>query len=248
MKILLIVLVLLISSTYSCTSSVSKNENVADESNTTVSNYNASNSSPNSNTDFEQTKQNKDDTRNEKFRAIPESFKQVDFKNFSYPYMRKFNIILKSGEQEIDEVGGEWFSFKDAYYVDLTNDGKPEAIIILWHVACGGSCDGGTALFYIYASHQNKLKLLWRYETGSTAYGCGLKSITVKNRKITMELFGHCFNGEDESSAKGKFLIKDETRLTFRFNGRKFVEEEKKYISTPERDVKGYNPEISINE
>ncbi|HEX8177807.1 MAG TPA: hypothetical protein VF543_22150 [Pyrinomonadaceae bacterium] len=242
MKILLGVLVLLISSAYSCESSMSSNGNVAN-------NYKASNSSLNSNTDIEQAKQRESETQNQKLRVAPEGFKQIDFKNFSYPYGSQFKITLKNGEQEVEaKLGGESFSFKDVYFADLTNNGEPEAIVILWHVSCGGSCDGGTALFYIYAVPQTKLKLLWQYETGSLAYGCGLKSFTVKNGKITIGLFGRCFKAEDESPAAGKFLIKDETHLTFRFNGRKFVEEEKKYISTSERDVKGYEPEISINE
>jgi hypothetical protein len=63
-----------------------------------------------------------------------------------------------------------------------------------------------------------------------------------------MELFGRCFAEKDESTGTGKFLFKDVTRVNFGFNGRKFVEEVKGLISAPERDVKNYKPEISINE
>src|SRR3712207_8896152 len=35
-------------------------------------------------------------------------------------------------------------SLSNVYYVDLTNDANPEAIVLIWHVSCGvGSCDGG---------------------------------------------------------------------------------------------------------
>lgn len=193
------------------------------------------------------------EARNESFKAAPEDFKQIDLKNYSYPYKftygRRINIALKNGEYKYELAGDRgWFSLSDVYYVDVTNDGNPEAIVMLSHVSCGASCDGGAGLFYIYTAHQNKLKSIWQYETGSLGYGCGLKSFTVNNRKITMELFGRCFDEIEESLGLGKFLVKDATRLTFRFNGRKFVQEEKEFISAPERDVKNYGPEISINE
>jgi hypothetical protein len=252
MKILVPILALVVS--LACHSSVLKNEPVSSKPNPTVSNHNVSNSpsTPNDASKVEQTKQSELETQNERFKIVPEDFKQIDFKNFSYPYKfsygRKINIALKNGEYEYDIANDRgWFSLSDAYYVDLTDDGSPEAIVILWHVSCGASCDGGAGLFYIYTAHQNKLKSLWQYETGSLAYGCGLKSFTVKNRKMTMELFGRCFD-ETEESLGGKFQVRDTTRLIFGFNGRKFVEEEKEIISAPERSVLNYQPEISINE
>ena len=252
MKILLPILALLISP--ACHPPQFKNEPVSARPNSTVNNYNASNSSsaPNNVPKVEQTKRGEAESQGERFKIAPEDFKHIDFKNYSYPYKfsygRKLNITLKNGEHEYDFRDDRgWFNLSDVYYVDLTNDGSPEAIVILWHVSCGGSCDGGAALFYIYTAHQNKLKSVWQYETGSLAYGGGLKSFTVKDRKITMELFGRHFDGTGESSG-GKFQAKDTTRLIFGFNGRKFVEEKKELISVPERSVLNYEPEISINE
>ena len=249
MRILIPMVALLVLS--ACHTSTSKSAGASAQTNPTMNTSTANNSSSTPN-DVSRG-QGESEAQNERFKIAHEDFKQVDFKNYSYPYKfdygRKINIALKNGEYEYDIANDRgWFSLSDVYYVDLTNDGKPEAIVMLWHVSCGASCDGGAGLFYIHTVHQNKLKSVWQYETGSLGYGCGLKSFTVKNRKITMELFGRCFDEVEESLGLGKFLVKDVTRLTFRFNGRKFVEEKKEFISAPERDVKNYEPEISITE
>lgn len=201
----------------------------------------------------EQSRRHNSETQNGRFKTPPDAFKNIDFENHLYPYKlpngKKINIPSKDGEYEYDFSDDRgWFSFSDPYYVDLTNDENPEAITILGHVSCGVSCDGGAELIYIYTIRQNKLKLLWHYETGSAAYGCGLKSFTIKDRKITMELFGRCSDGEKEYEGMSKFQVKDTTRLTFGFNDRKFVEEKKEFVSVPERNVMNYMPEISINE
>lgn len=253
MKILFIVLALWALS--ACRSSASNNENVSAKPNPVVNNFDAGNSisGPNHLPKVEQAKQSELEAQNQKFKVVPEDFKQIDLKNYSYPYRfsygMKINIALKDGEYEYDIANDRgWFNLEDVYYVDLTDDGKPEAIVILWHVSCGASCDGGAGLFYVYTAHQNKLNSLWQYETGSLAYGCGLKSFAVKNRKFTMELFGRCFDNKEESLGTGKFQVKDITRLTFGFSGGKFVEEGKLIIPAPERSVKNYQQEISINE
>lgn len=251
MKICFAVLTSLILSCFACESSALKAENVVVNPTPTASivsdyNLNKSQSFP-----VEQSQANQFEAQNEKFKVKPENFKQIDFKNFSYPYEfsysgRKLNFTLKNEEYQFDFKGDKgWFSFSDVFYVDLTDDDKPEAIVMLWHVSCGVSCDGGAGLFYVYASSQNKP--LWQFETGSLGYGCGLKSFTVKDKKVTMDLFGQCFD-EKDLSATGKFLVNDTTRLMFGFNGKKFVEEKKEFVSVPVRSVLSYRPEISINE
>jgi hypothetical protein len=252
MKIVAPILALLILP--ACKSSAFKNGPVAAKPNPTVNNYNVSNSSstPNDVSKVDQAKQNESASQNERFKIAPEEFKHIAFKNYSYPYKfsyrRKLNIALNNGEHEYDFKDDRgWFNLSDVYYLDLTNDGHPEGIVLLWHVSCGVSCDGGAGLLYIYTAHQNKLKSLWQYETGSLADGCGLKSFTVKHRNITVELFGRCFDRREESVG-GKFQVKDTTSLSFGFNGRKFVEEKKEYISVPLRSVMNHKPEISISE
>src|SRR5258705_2026710 len=184
---------------------------------------------------------------------VPDDFKQINFKNFSFPYEFSFGkrvkVALKNGEYEYDfkdERGS--FNLSNVYFVDLTHDRRPEAIVMLWHVGCGVSCDGGAALFYVYSFRKQGLKSLWQYETGSLAYGCGLKSFSANGTKITVELFGRCGNGKDQFSGTGKFQVKDITRMTFESNGSKIVARKRTLISTPERSVLNYEPKVSIRD
>lgn len=249
MKILILIIAVGVFS--ACHASTSQSEGALAQTTQTVNTSTAYNASPTPNN--VSTSQNESEAQNEKFKIAPKDFKQIDFKNHSYPYKfsydrkRKLNIILRDGKYEYDFNNGPgWFDLSDVYYVDLTNDGKAEAIVMLWHVSCGVSCDGGAGLFYIYTVHQNKLKPIWQFETGSMKYGCGLKSFVVKNRKITMELFRKCSNVRDESGAT--FRAENITGFTFVFNGGKIVEEKREFISAPERDTRNYHPEISISE
>lgn len=184
-------------------------------------------------------------------KVVPEQFRRIDFANYSYPY--KFHgrrsISLKNGEYEYDfEDDRGWFNLSDVYYADVTNDGSPEAIVHLTHASCGASCDGGSGLFFIFTARPGGLKPVWQFGTGSLAYRCGLKSFAVSRGRITVELFGRCFDGAEPSQAVGKFWARDTTRLSFVYDGRKVVEVKKEFISAPERNVMNHRPEISIEE
>lgn len=232
-----------------------KSPDVSAKSNLPTDNFNQSNSAADNSASQqeEQLKQSGTTSQTEKFKIAPKEFKQIDFKNYSYSYKfyngRKTNITLKDGEFEYDfKEDKGWFSLSEVYYVDLTNDTKAEAIVLLWNVSCGVSCDGGSALFYIYTIKQNQLKSLWQFETGSLAYGCGLKSFTVRNKKLQLELFGNCNDKMNDSSSLGKFQVKDTTQMTFAFNGAKFIAEKKEAAFAPERNVMNYNPQIIIED
>lgn len=192
--------------------------------------------------------------QNAAFKIVPEEFSKVDFGNFKYPSSREKKIIpLKDGGYQYDyeTSGGETYSLKNVYFLDLTGDRKKEAIVLLSVVSCGGSCDGGANFIYIYSTHHNKPKLIWHLETGSTGYGCGIKSMAIEPKKINIELFGRCSTGkniETNSLGLSKFSVKDSTRLLYEFDGKKFVRKQKEYISVPERSVMNYLPEISISE
>ena len=183
---------------------------------------------------------------------VADDFHGIDFKNRSYPYRfswgKRINVPLKNGRYEYDfRIERGWFDVSDVYVTDLTNDGRPEAIVILSHVACGVSCDGGSTLFYICSFDNHRLKLLWQYETGDLAYGCGLKSFTAKRGTITLELFGQCSQRNRTASSTSKFRIKDLTRVTFKSKGSRFVVRKRQFISVPERSVLNYEPEINVS-
>jgi hypothetical protein len=195
-----------------------------------------------------------EDDANKKFRVVPSTFEHVDFKNHSFGHYRLFSgkrveLTLKDGECWYDypRLDQGWFALNDVYYADVDGDETPEAVVLLWHVQCGVSCDGGSALIYVYAAHKRNLRTLWRYETGSFAYGCGLKSFSLKDRQITVETFGTCPHSARDSPGSAKFVIENMTRSVFRFNGKRFVRRRLRFISAPARDVKNYKPEIRIS-
>lgn len=187
----------------------------------------------------------------ERYRIIPENFKHIDFGNHSYgPYPHPngtvIGLTLRDGELELPKKSG-WFELKDVYYKDFTRDGRPEAIVRLSHVECGGSCDGGSDLFYIYTQRNSQLETLWKYETGSYAYGCGLKSLTISDKQLVLELFGRCPEQRADNPRASKFLTKDYTFILFEFDGahfnRKLIEA---FDSETAVDVKNYQPPINI--
>ena len=193
---------------------------------------------------------------NEQFRGVPGRWASIDFKHHSYgPYRfyggRKINLALKNGEYEFEfyERRG-WFSLTDVYYVDITGDQIPDAFVNLSLIECGdGSCDGGSDLFFIYSINADgKLKELFQYQTGSYAYGCGLKSLTLAGREVRLELFGRCPRPGMEYPGPGKFMVQDLTQLVFRHHEKGFLSTTTEFVTTDVVDVKNYKPKVYINE
>lgn len=195
--------------------------------------------------------------QNSKYREPDEDFKAFDFENFSYPFRYNHNnkdvfFKLQNGKLEFDSADDRgWVSLSETLYVDVTGDGKKEAIILLWHVSCGGSCDGGSALFYIYTLENKKPKLIWQYGTGSLAYGDGLKSFVIKNDSFEIEKFMKCVPDSPENSSPatmtcGKFETQNVVRDSFRYDGEKFVTISSKIIETPITEVKNYSPLVKV--
>ncbi|HVE55836.1 MAG TPA: hypothetical protein VNB22_03345 [Pyrinomonadaceae bacterium] len=226
------------------------------------------NSSANQNTDFikafeeaEKTQREKAgqlEIQNEKFKTVPEEFKNIDFENFSYPtnYPNK-TVTLKNGEYEYENkksLGGGTFSFSNVYFVDLTNDVKKEAFVFLWRVDCGGSCDGGAPLLYIYSANDRNPRLLWQLELGGMAYDCGLDSLTVSEKKIFFKVFGNCVEKNRELKifenqyGPGKGASIGLTEFIYEFNGKKFVREKMEHDSGGKIFHMNHQPEISIND
>lgn len=197
---------------------------------------------------IDQKRRDELDIQNQKFREVPVEFKDVDFENFKFP-----SVKLKDGEFEeinVDQMNGATYRLGEVFYVDLTGDIKKEAIVILWALSCGGSCDGGSETTYFYSSQNGKAKLLDFIQTGSRSSGCFIKSFAIKNKKLSIEQFGTCIKNSDydENIVNScKFCVKDLTRSVYVFNNqsklvREFVEE----IKTPETNVMNYFAEISI--
>src|SRR5215217_4628940 len=183
----------------------------------------------------------------QQFRVAPKNFWAFDFMNFSYGGYTSSDgkwrpLTLRFGVLEEDPG---WFELKDVFYKDLTADGVADAIVRIWHVQCDDACNG-TDLFYIYTTRNGKLKNIWKYETGTYAYGCGLKYVMLGNKQIVMELFGRCSSQAMVSPGPRKFLVEDSTFTVFQYDGSRFITKSAKYIIEPLRYVQQWEPEIRI--
>jgi hypothetical protein len=200
-------------------------------------------------------------SQDEKGKDAPPEFEKVDFKNFSYPTTAwKRDIRLKDGSYEHadpgnDGGGGDTFDWEGVDFADVTGDANKDAVVQLHRVSCGGSCDGGSHLFYVYSARRNKPNLYWRIETGSLGYGCGLKSLDIKGRKVTLELFNKCrFKGVSPERVAagedgfGKFGATAYTRFRFVSNGKTVALKGREIFPFPRGDVRNYRPEISIGD
>lgn len=263
MKFILIILILIVFS--SCTNLTSADgiENVSVQPTPTKENSNNSANShtfpkiENASESIDKAEREKIETENEKFRIPSDGFERLDFENYTYPHTfnyndRKIRFKLKDGTYEFDFDGDRgWFSLGDTFYLDLTGDNKKEAIVLLWYVSCGASCDGGAAIFYIYSLQNKTPKLLWKYETGSFAYGNGLKSFRLKDGEIQIELFGKC--GLDDKNIDypinlycGKFSAKDIYLDIYGYRKGKFEKTSSRKTETPILDVKNYPSLIQV--
>jgi len=190
--------------------------------------------------------------------SVPVEFSGIDFKNLSYRISSKPGAVrLKDGRVEFFQdkyLGNSWFEFEGVNYVDLTGDGKKEAIVRLSQVICGGSCDGSSALLYFFSASHGAPVLLSRIETGSVAYTCGLKAFVLSERTLVLDAFRTCtFDGVSFKSAYdaeergGKFIAREFTRFTLEFDKGKFVAKKREVLPNPEIDVKNYPAKISIS-
>jgi hypothetical protein len=183
------------------------------------------------------------------FRIVPMNFNHVDFNNYSYGLYtasvgKRIKLTLDNGRLDLADGSG-WFALQDVYYKDLTGDSKAEAIVRLSHVRCGVPCDAGADLFYIYTEHNGKLEAIWQYETGS--YECSLKSFTVADKQLVLELFGRCPSQAMENSESSSVPpIEDLTYVLILFDGQRFKQQSVDFFHTLPHNPKSNKPLIRI--
>lgn len=188
---------------------------------------------------------------NARFRVAPTNFRGINFATRSYGSYRLPNgtsrdLVLIDGQ--FREFGDSQHSFdlNDVFYTDLTGDGSPEAIVMLTHFECGRECDGGKNLIYVYSQDYPRdfpMNEILKYESGSGRDGCSLKSLTVKNKQLTLDLFGDCPSND--------LVIRDTyklTRVEFFFNGKKLVEKKQTSLTVPNRNQVSYGVDVSISD
>ena len=108
--------------------------------------------------------------------------RRIDFNNFTFhQFWGRRSLKLKQGKLEFESEGCHTeIKLKGINYVDLTGDGKEEALV---HVedftACGSS--GLSDYYYIYTVQNDRPHLLWRFGTGSEGIA-GLKDFKLVGR------------------------------------------------------------------
>jgi hypothetical protein len=159
---------------------------------------------------------------------------KIDFGNFSYPKLWKElekPAKLKNGELVFE---GEYrctttISLDEVKYLDLTDDGEDDALVILNdQVACGSSWRATS--FLVFTMKNEKPQLIWRFTTGSEAHG-GLRNFRLDGKELAVELYGRCkivgFEpkvdySEIKFNAGSDRALESTTRFRFGWNGRKF--------------------------
>ena len=199
----------------------------------------------------------------EKKRDVPLAFKNINFKNLAYSISWKHRtIVLKGGRVEYFEdkyLGNAWFEYLGVDFIDLTGDGQKDAVVQLFWVSCGASCDGGSHLFYFYSIKRGRLTLLSRIETGSLAAdGCGLKSFVLKKTTLALEVFRVCrFDGvslmpaydphPNPNARMGKYKADKFTRFVLAFSGNRFRLKKREVFPNPQEDIGNYSSNVTIS-
>ena len=190
---------------------------------------------------------------NDRFRVVPTNFKGLDFATHSYGDYQlsdgtNRHLVLIDGKFRDFGDASNWFDLNDVFYTDLTGDGKPEAIVMITHLECGRTCDGGKNLLYVFSQKSGVVNQILKYESGSGLEGCSLKSLVVKNGRLSLDLFGRC---PQPAGTSQEFVTQETynlTRLDFSFNGTELVQKNKTVLLVPNRHEVSYGVEVRITD
>jgi hypothetical protein len=155
--------------------------------------------------------------------------RDVDFRNFTYPYTEELvepldpeqTFTLKEGERpetrnRDGQVDGMGIYLREVKYGDATGDNREEAIVTM-NLVTGGTSQPG--IVYVYAFEGGGPKLLWGFVTGDRADG-GLRSVRAEDGSLVVEL-----NSPDGS--RGDCCPAFFTRIKYRWTGERFQESER---------------------
>ena len=161
-------------------------------------------------------KSNKDNSDNSKSADVSAdySIKQIDFKNFSYPWCSKIarlkdTVTLKDGKAEIIKKDGEFvsnfnkediqkgnvddieYTTNDIYYGDVNSDNVTDTFVsISTHAYFGEWYRSNTTCSYIYTIKEKEPKLIWQYNYGDHKYSAKRKIEFKKDQnEIIVEMY-----------------------------------------------------------
>lgn len=148
----------------------------------------------------------------------------VDFCNYRFPGFYDKQIVLRDGRQEITrQYGGTIYTLQDVTLVDLTGDGRTEALVSIEDFSGAGS-SGVSNYYYVYAIRSGRLRLLWRVTTGSEGLA-GLKNFKSERGNLVFEVFGDStlVGCEIMGGGRGGECCPEEfSRITVRWMGGRF--------------------------
>ena len=169
---------------------------------------------------------------------------KIDFGNFKYPSIWKWlkhPVKLKNGELEFEEDRcGTTISLEEIKYLDFTNDGEDDALVILHnHTACGSSSN--QFAFFVFTMRNKRPQIIWKFTTGSEAHG-GTRDFWLDNNELVVELYGRCKivgvepkvdYSEIEFGGGTDWALKSTTKFRFGWNGQKFGQKSVEVLPYP---------------
>ena len=177
------------------------------------------------------------------------SIASFDFKNFTFELPRGWHnpdgnqitltdgkvkpIAANTSEDMSDEEKAEQkskrrigMSYVTTKFLDVTNDGQDEALVILKVETTGSAIP---QLVYVFTWKEDHPELIWPFRTGDRADG-GLKDLRAENGELVVELYGQdrFLLGQTET---GKVTGDEEqiccpthfTRSRYKWNGKNFL-------------------------
>ena len=195
----------------------------------------------------------------DRFKTTASPIGTFDFKNYTYPLPHGWqnpdgstDIKLTNGRiapvagKPNDELSDEQraddkshrrigMSYVTTKYMDVTSDGKVEAIVILKIETAGSAIP---QLVYVFSWKDGKPELIWPFRTGDRADG-GLKNIYHENGMLVVELFGQdrFILGQTETGKIGDDREQlccptHFTRSLYKWNGNAFLMQGKRLTFT----------------
>jgi len=152
------------------------------------------------------------------------AIRNVDFKNFSYPWYPSHlsapnssrTVTLRNGKFEElpnPDKGTKYLllEVEDVSYAKLVPSSEEQAIVYLRGISVTNRFVG---CIFVYEVQGSTLNLLWFHETGDRADG-GLKGMEVQDREIVVEQY-------TLDGAAGLCCPKKFVRRYFKWDGREF--------------------------
>jgi hypothetical protein len=151
------------------------------------------------------------------------SVRDVDFKNFTYPWYPTLlkapakvrELPLRDGKFKVwDQKAGIAYlnlSLENVSYVNLLGGSQEQAIVTVAGVETFNSFTGS---IFIYTLQNQQLRLLWQHQVGDRAND-GLRRIAVEGGELIVEQY-------DEAESHGLCCPTMFIRTNYKWNGRKF--------------------------